>query len=81
MDEKAELMEELEQELQWVQYRMKMLDLMEGMLFQMREIAETANQGNHTTEELDAMNERLNNLAAQVRAINEESRKIKMGKY
>ena len=80
MDEKEELKQELEQELQWVQYRTKMLDIMEEKLLQMRQLSEQAKQGNLTKGELEALNVRLNDLAMQVRAIDSESRRIEDGK-
>jgi len=80
MDEKEELKQELEQELQWVQYRQKMLYIMEDKLLQMRQLAEYAKQGNIATGELEAINIKLNNLAAQVRALDEESRRTEDGK-
>ncbi|MFL0197104.1 hypothetical protein ACJDU8_16285 [Clostridium sp. WILCCON 0269] len=79
MDEKEELKQELEQELQWVKYRMKMLDLIDKKLMQMREIEEYAKEGNKTKEELEVLNAKLNNLATQVNALDEESRKTENG--
>jgi flagellin-like hook-associated protein FlgL len=73
MGGREELKQELE--LQWVQYRQKMLDIMEEKLLQMREIAEQAKQGNLTAGELEELNARLNNLVTQVKALDGESRK------
>jgi hypothetical protein len=39
MDERKELKQELEEELQLVQYRMKMLDTIEEKLLQMKQLA------------------------------------------
>lgn len=75
MREREELKTELEQELQWVIYRLRMLDIIEHKLLEMKKLAEQAKQGNLTSGELEALNARMNNLAAQVRAIDEESRK------
>lgn len=75
MDEKEELKQELEQELQWVKYRQKMLDIIEEKLLQMRYLVEQAKQGNLTAGELEELNARLNGLAAQVRALDSESRR------
>ena len=75
MDEKEELKLELEQELQWVKYRQKMLDMMEEKLMEMKLLAEQAKQINMSSEELEIINNRLNNLASQVRAIDSESRR------
>ena len=80
MDEREELKQELELELQWVQYRQKMLDIMEEKLLQMREIAEQVKEGNLTTGEMVALNVKLNNLVAQVKAIDSESRRTEDGK-
>lgn len=76
MDEKEELKQELEQELKWVQYRQKMLDIMEEKLLEMRSIAEQAKQGGLTSVELEILNAKLTRLAAQVRALDGESRKM-----
>ena len=69
MDEK-----ELELELQWVQYRQKMLDIIEEKLLEMKRIAEEVKQDDFTTDEFEELNAKLNNLAAQVRALDGESR-------
>jgi hypothetical protein len=79
MYDKEELKEELEQELQWVKYRMKILDIIDTKLLQMREIAEQAKQVAYTTEVLEILNEIINDLAVQVRALDVESRKIEDG--
>lgn len=79
MDEKEELKKELQQELQWVQYRQKMLDIMEEKLLQMKQLTEQAKQGNLTEREVKELNSRLNNLAAQVRALDSESRRTEDG--
>ncbi len=78
MDEKEELKKELEQELQWVQYRQKMLDIMEEKLLQMKELAQQAKDNNLSPEEIAVLNAKLNRLAAQVNALDEESRKIEL---
>lgn len=75
MDEKEELKQELEQKLQWVQYRQKMLSIMEEKLLQMRQLAEQAKQDNLTASQLQELNARLNSLATQVRALDSESRR------
>lgn len=80
MDEREELKQKLEQELQWVQYRQKMLNIMQEKLLQMKLIAEQAKEDNLSPIELKVLNDRLNNLAAQVRALDSESRKMKDGK-
>lgn len=80
MDEKKELKQDLGQELLWVQYRQKMLDIIEEKLLQMRELAEQSKQDNLTVGKLKKLNARLNDLGAQVRALDSESRKTKDGK-
>ena len=75
-DEKEELRDELEQELQWVQYRISMLDFIEGKLFQMREMAERAKDNNLSQEEIEELNTNINDLKTQVNALDEESKKI-----
>lgn len=80
MDEREELKQELKQELQWVKYRQKMLDIMEEKLLQMREIAEQVKEKNLTTAEIEVLNIKLNNLVVQVKAIDSESRRTEDGK-
>lgn len=80
MEEREELEQELQQELQWVQYRQEMLDIMEGKLLQMRELAQKAKQENLTAVELEELNVKINNLAAHVRALDWESRRTEYGK-
>lgn len=69
MDEKEKLKKELQQELQWVQYRQKILDIMEEKLLQMKQLSEQAKQGNFTERELNELNTTLNDLAVQVIAL------------
>ena len=76
MDER----EELKQELQWVQYRQKMLDIIDEKLLQMKQLAHQAEAENLSPVELKALNEKLNNLEEQVMAIDSESRKIEDSK-
>ena len=80
MDEREELKRELEQELQWVNYRQKMLDIINEKLLQMKQLAEQAKQGNLNERELELLNDRINNLEAQVKAIDSESRRTEDGK-
>jgi hypothetical protein len=76
MDDKEGIKQELEQELLWVKYRQKMLDIIEEKLLKMKELAKQGKEGNLTSEELEILNSKLNNLEAQVNALDEESRKI-----
>ncbi|WP_123053477.1 hypothetical protein [Clostridium sp. JN-1] len=80
MNEKEKLKKELQQELQWVQYRQKILDIMKEKLLQMKQLARKAKQANLTAGELEEINVRLNNLAVQVRALDGESRRTEDGK-
>jgi len=80
MDEREELKQELKGELQWVKYRIRMLDIIEEKLLQMREIADQVKYGNHATGEIEALNVKLNNLVAQVKALDSESRRAEEGK-
>ena len=80
MNEKEELKKELEQELHLVKYRMKMLDIIEEKLLEMRQLAEKAKQENLTLAEIEELNSKLNNLAEQVRALDGESRITEGGK-
>lgn len=75
MDEKEKVKYELKQELQWVQYRMKMLNIMDEKLLQMKQIAAKAEGEKLSSIELKALNDRLNCLAEQIRALDSESRK------
>lgn len=76
MDEREELKQELKSELQWVKYRIRMLDIIEEKLVQMRNMAEVAKERNLSEDEVESINTQINNLAEQARAIDEESRKF-----
>ncbi|AGY77298.2 hypothetical protein [Clostridium autoethanogenum] len=75
MNQKEQLRQELEEKLQWVKYRQQMLDIMEKKLLKMRKIAEQAKQDNIDEKYLKVLNDKINDLAAQVRALDGESRK------
>ena len=81
MGDKEELKQELQQQVGWVQYRQNMLDIMEAKLLQMREITEQTKEENLSSEEIEVLNAKLNNLASQVNAIDSESRKTEDRKY
>lgn len=57
-----------------------MLDIIEEKLQEMRKIAEEARKDDFTTGEFEELNAKLNNLAAQVRALDGESRGAEDGK-
>ena len=75
------LNKQLQQEMKWAKDKQKMLNVKEVKLLQMREIAE---QGKQVTslnpQELRKLNDRLDKLAAQVSAIDSESRRTKDGR-
>ncbi|OAA86468.1 hypothetical protein [Clostridium coskatii] len=74
-NQKEQLRQELEEELQWVKYRQQMLDIMDKKLLKMREIAKQAKQDNLDKTYLKVLNDKINDLGAQVRALDGESRK------
>ncbi len=74
MDEREELKQELKSKLQWAKYRM--LDIIEEKLVKMRNMAEIAKEGDLSVDEVESINEEINNLAQQDRALDEESRKF-----
>jgi hypothetical protein len=76
MDEKEELKQTLQEELNWVKYRHNMLGIIEVKLLQMREIAKQAKEDNLSAVEIEALNVRINKLATQVNSIDEQSRNI-----
>lgn len=80
MDERDELRKELEQEIQWIKYRERILDIIDEKLLQMKQLAEKAKQDNLTEGEMEVINVRLNDLAIQVRALDGESRKNEDGR-
>ena len=75
MDEKEEI-KKLEQELQWVDYRQKILEIIESKLIQTREIANKVKKEKLSVEELEFLNSKINRLLEQVRALDSESRRI-----
>ena len=78
MDERQELKQELKSELQWVKYRIRMLDIIEEKLVQMRNMAEIAKERKLSVDEVKVINTEINNLVEQARAIDEESRKFEV---
>ena len=75
MNEKEELKQELEQQLQWLKYRQQMLDIMDMKLLEMKKIAEQGKQDCLTEEERLTLNVKINYLASQVRGIDSESKR------
>ncbi|MBU3214277.1 YjfB family protein [Clostridium estertheticum] len=72
---------QLQQELKWAKDKQKMLNVKEVKLLQMREIAE---QGKQLTslnpKEQNRLNDRLDTLAAQISAIDSDSKRTKDGR-
>ena len=66
--------EKLEEELKWVIYRQKMLDIIEEKLLKMKELATKAKDDNITSEELKNIQMNIDKLATQIKALDEESR-------
>lgn len=75
MDEREALKKELEQELQWITYRQRMLDIMEQKLLQMKQLTEKAKHDNLIEKELELINVKLKDLVMQVKSLDSESRK------
>jgi hypothetical protein len=72
MGEKEELMMELKR----VKYRHNMLGIMQVKLLQMGEIAQRAKEEDLSAVEIEVVNAKINKLAAQVKALDEESKNI-----
>lgn len=80
MNEKEELKQELEQELQWVNYRQRILDRIEEKLLQIKQMLEFARQSNLSEQERQQINFKINRLIEQVKALDSESRRKEDGK-
>ncbi|MGH4121128.1 hypothetical protein [Clostridium sp.] len=80
IDKKEELHKQLQREIKWAKEKEILLNLKEVKLLQMREIAEQGKQVVVTPEQLKNLNHRLDKLAAQVSAIDSDSRKTKDGR-
>jgi len=80
MDKKEELHKQLQKEMKWAQDKQTMLNVKESKLLLMREIAEQGKQVGVTPLQLRNLNHRLDKLAAQVSAIDSESRRTKDGR-
>ena len=70
---REELEEKFQAELEWVKYRMRMLDIMEKKLYQMKDIAQKSTN-NISEEERKELNKKIKWLEMQVNALDEESR-------
>jgi len=81
MDKKEELHKQQQQEMKWARKRQIMLNVKETKLLQMRSLAEQGKQLNSLTQlQLRNLNHRIDNLAAQVSAIDSESSRTKDGR-
>jgi polyhydroxyalkanoate synthesis regulator phasin len=74
MDEKKEIIQQLKAELQWIKYRIRMLDIIEEKLMQMRKMAEIVKEANLSSKEIEAINIEIHSLEEQVKALDSESR-------
>jgi ABC-type phosphate transport system auxiliary subunit len=63
------------EELQWVKYRLNMLNIIEEKLFIMKGLAQKVQNSSLSKSEIDELNRKLNNLAGQIKALDQESRK------
>ena len=79
-DIKEETKEQLKKEIQWMQDRERMINIKEGKLLQMREIAQQGIQSKPTPREIKVLNDRLDILASQVSSIDIETKRTKGGK-
>ena len=80
MDKRDDLNKQLQLEMKWEQERLKLLNIKEVKLLQMREIAEQGKQAVVTQQQLRNLNHRLDILASQVSAIDSDMRRTKDGK-
>ncbi|AWI03691.1 hypothetical protein [Clostridium drakei] len=73
--EEDENLKKLQEELEWVKYRIKMLDIMERKLLEMKRIAQNAGN-NISIKEREELNKKIKYLESQIKGIDEESRYI-----
>ena len=66
----------IQEKLEWVKYRLAMLDIIEGKLKQMRDLAEYARDNLLSELEKAAMNTRLSMLGKDVAELDNQSRKF-----
>jgi hypothetical protein len=75
MNEGNENEQDLKLELQWVKYRLEILDAIEERLLEMRQLIEQAKRANYSELEIQEMYTKFHLLEEQVRILDEESRK------
>lgn len=68
--------EELIQQLNWVKYRLRMLDLIEEKLLKMKALACLVKDKEMDKEEIENINLEIQRLAKEVNGLDEESRVI-----
>ncbi|ABR46967.1 hypothetical protein Amet_0742 [Alkaliphilus metalliredigens QYMF] len=76
MEDKEQVKKEMKQELEKVKYRIKILDLIEEKLFEMRELAQRVIEEELTDEEIENINQQVKTLEKQVKLLNSESNGI-----
>lgn len=80
VDDKEELNKQKQQEILWAKNKQKMMSIKETKMLQMREIGDQAMQSKLNPQELSKLNDRLDNLASQISAIDSDSSRSKDGK-
>lgn len=68
--------EYLKQKLQWVKYRLEMLDKIEEKLKEMKNLAEYLKENDLNDEEVGEINMKFNELKNQVIRMDEQSKKF-----
>lgn len=75
MDEDQKHKYHFRNEFLWVMYRQKKLHIIESKLLLVEEVTEKTKDGNLSSKKLKSLNIKLNNMAIQVNALNEEGRR------
>lgn len=73
MTHEKEELHQLQEQLEWVKYRIKMLDIIEKKLYDMKKIAEDASNDIDIKERIE-LNKKIKYLESQVNALDQESR-------
>lgn len=76
MTNQEQVKREMEQQVEKVIYRIKILNRIEEKLFEMRALAQKVVDGDLTDEETESINQRVKNLEQQVKLLNDESNGI-----
>ncbi|MCH3964291.1 MAG: hypothetical protein LKE46_08430 [Clostridium sp.] len=63
------------EELQWIKYRLSMLDIIDKKLFIMKEFVQKLQDSNLNKLGVEKLNHKLSNLASQIKALYRKSRK------